>query len=99
MRKLLHDEAYNKIKEIHTDDQIKNGILTIRKIEDDSMDRQLLLEEKLVEEVMEYIFAPRDTKHEELKDVLDVVACLMRQDNLQGNSHRFAGGHTLENTK
>jgi len=99
MRKLISNKSVKQICKLHTHPEIENGILTIRKVQDMSMDYQILLEEKLVEEVMEYIFAPRDTKHGELQDVIDVICSLQRQDTLQGNSNKYSKGYTLENTK
>jgi len=99
MRKLISDKSYKQIKEAHTSTEIENGILTVRGVEDRSMDYQLLLEVKLVEEVIEYTFAERDRKHEELQDVIDVICALTRKDELKGDSNKFSGGHTLENTK
>lgn len=93
MRKLISNKAAERIRAKHTQQEIENGIITLRS-ENSLLKLRLLLESKLLEEVNEYFFADEGIeKRTELQDIIDV--CLA----LQGKSDKFSEGWILENTK
>lgn len=92
MKKLISNKAAERIRDKHTQEEIDNGIVMLRKGKEVEVFE--LLEQKLLEEVNEFIFAQdlRD-REKELKDLIYV--CLA----LQGKSDKFSEGWILENTK
>ena len=92
MKKLISNKAAERIRAKHTQQEIDNGIITLRK--GDKTEILCLLEEKILEEINEYLFSKggRD-QDEELQDLIDV--CLA----IQGKSEKFSEGWILENTK
>jgi len=71
----------------------------VGKVEDMSMDYQLLLEERLSMEVLRYNYAARDEKHSVLQEITDILCALTRSDSLEGDSMKFSGGCIIENSK
>lgn len=95
MRTIITDQAAEEIQKHFTSDEISNGILSLRRVET-STDKTLLLEEKLVEEVMRYTFAHRDEK--DVQPIVDVLCALANADTL-AKEKTFHKGIVLENSK
>ena len=92
MKKLISNHNAERIRAKHTQEEIDNGIVTLRK--GSKTEVLCLLEEKILEEVNEYFFANNGKLQEkELQDIIDV--CLA----IQGKSDKFSEGWILENTK
>ena len=92
MKKLISNKAAVRIRVKHTQQEIDNGIIKLRKCRT-GWALHKLLQEKLLEEVNEYLHATGQERDNELQDVIDV--CLA----LQGKSEKFSKGWILENTK
>lgn len=91
MKKLISNKAAKRIIEKHTQQEIDNGIITLKRGNKEEF--YFLLEQKLLEEVNEYIYESVSNKESELQDIINV--CLA----LQGKSNKFSEGWILENTK
>jgi len=93
MRKLISNSAAKRILEKHTQEQIDNGILTLR-ISENGGEVEFLLLQKLLEEANEIIFAKDSGEmNDELDDLIEVCKAL------QGKSDKFSEGWVIENTK
>ena len=93
MKKLISNRVAEKIKKKHTEQEIKNGIITLKRIED-KHEIWLLLQQKLLEEVNEYLSSVTAIERiEELNDI--ILIC----EELRDGIDKFSKGYVLVNTR
>ncbi len=93
MKKLINNLKAEKIQRLHTKEEIKNGIITLKRVKGwDKINK--LLYQKLLEEVSEFYFAETEKRAmEELEDIITV--CL----ELLGKTKKYSKGYVLVNTR